>query len=181
MNISKRTLRLGTGSMLVLLAALTGWSPGAAAGDVAAPPCAASDLSARQTGSGAGMSQPFSLITLTNTSAVACSLNGYPTLESMSTRSGRKPIKVTPGALGNMSDPGPRRFVVAPGGHAWFAIGAATAYDPPVVTFRRVVFSVSSGAPGMVRARMSLQASAPSGKAFPIGVTALAPGKGSPE
>jgi hypothetical protein len=177
MNISKRTLGFGTGSMLLALIAVIGGSPVAAAGDSAAPACTASDLTARQTGSGAGMSQPYSLITLTNTSATACSLNGYPTIASLSTRTGRKPIKVTRGSLGNMTDPGPRRFVLAPGRHAWFAIGAATAYDPPLVTFRRAAFAVSPGA-DTVAARMSLQATAPTGKAFPIGVTAFAPGSG---
>jgi len=151
-------------------------APSSSASDVAVRTCAAGDLSAKQTGSGAGMSQPFVVITLTNTSGTACALDGYPAITGMWTKHARKTVHVTRGNLGNMTDPGVSRFVVAPGGHAWFAVGAATAYDPPVVTFRRVVFSVGAG-PSVV-AKVQLEATAPRGKAFPIGVTAFAPGRG---
>jgi hypothetical protein len=112
---------------------------------------------------------------MTNTSSSPCALNGYPTITGAWTLSGRKSVKVRNGNLQNMAGPGPARLVVAPGGHAWFAVGAATAYDPPVVTFRRLAFSTGAGS-GSVTSRLRLQASAPQGKPFPIGVTAFAPG-----
>jgi hypothetical protein len=176
-----RLWSVGCASALVAFGALAVLSPSGVAADAGAPSCSAADLSAKQTGSGAGMSQPYSLITVTNTSGVACTLNGYPAITGAWAKSGRKAIHVTPGSLGNRSDPGPKRFVIAPGGHAWFAVGAATAYDPPLVTFTRISFSTSRGASvaASVTARLRLPATAPHGKAFPIGVTAFAPGSGT--
>lgn len=124
------------------------------------------------------MSQPYVQITLTNRSGAACSLDGYPSLTSGWTRTGRKPLKVSNGNLQNIAGPAPHRFVVPAGGHAWFAIGTATAYDPPLITFRRFVFATAPGS--RVHERRSvgvqLQATAPSGKPYPVGVTAFAPG-----
>lgn len=173
-----RTLR----SRVVLLTALAtiGLASvpvgGASAADAAVRSCSAGDVTAKQTGDGAGMSQPFVQVTVTNTSGSACALKGYPSITGMWTKSGKKALATTNGSLGNMSDPGPRRFILARGAHAWFAIGTATAYDPPLVTFRRVAFTVGSGA--SAGAAISLQATAPSGNAFPVGVTAWAPGVG---
>jgi len=172
---SRRVWSIGTAVALSAMCAGLVWGPSAHAGDTRSTTCTASHLSAKQTGSGAGMSQPYSVITITNTGSSTCSLNGYPTITGAWTRSGRKSIHVTPGSLGNMSDPGPAHVSLAPGGKAWFAIGAATAYDPPLVTFRRVAFAAGGGT---VKARMSLQATAPKGKAFPLGVTAFAAGSG---
>jgi len=172
---SRRALSIGTAVALSAMCAGLVWGPSAQAGDARSTTCAASHLSAKQTGSGAGMSQPFSVITVTNTGSSTCSLNGYPTITSAWTRSGRKSIHVTPGNLGNMSDPGPGHVSLAPGAKAWFAIGAATAYDPPLVTFRLIAFSAGGGT---VKAKMSLQATAPKGKPFPLGVTAYAAGSG---
>ena len=172
---SRRAWRIGTAVALGALSAALLWGPSAQAGDMRSNSCAASHLSAKQTGSGAGMSQPFSVITITNTGSSTCSLSGYPTITAAWTKSGKKAIRVTPGNLGNMSDPGPSHVALAPGGKAWFAIGAATAYDPPLVTFRRIAFSAGGGS---VLAKLSLPATAPTGKAFPLGVTAYAAGSG---
>ena len=179
MDTSSGRWRAATTALLAICA-LAVSSPSAGAADVSAATCSATDLSARQTGSGAGMSQPYSLITVTNTSEVACTVKGYPSITGAWTRTGRKPIRITRGNLGNMRDPGPRRIVLAPGGHAWFAVGTATAYDPPLVTFTRLSFAPAPGAivADSVMARLRLQATAPSGKPFPIGVTAFAPGRG---
>jgi hypothetical protein len=173
-----RMLRVGTIGVLVGVCALTGVSSSAYAADAGVPACAASELSARQTGSGAGMSQPYSIITVTNAGSDSCALKGYPSITGAWTKTGRKAIHITRGSLGNMSDPGPTQVVLSPGGRAWFAVGAATAYDPPLVTFTRLAFSTAPGVAGSVMARLQLQATAPHGKPFPIGVTAFAPGRG---
>lgn len=60
------------------------------------PACTADDLSARQTGSTAGMSQPTALITVTNTGAAACTLRGYPTVTGRGAAQGA--CRSTPGA-----------------------------------------------------------------------------------
>ena len=172
---SKRVWMTGTTVLLTALCAGLAWGPTAQAGDVRSAACSASHLSATQTGSGAGMSQPFSVITVTNTGSSTCSLNGYPTLTGAWTRSGRQSIHVKDGNLGNMSDPGPSHVSLAPGAKAWFAVGAATAYDPPLVPFRRIAFAAGGG---RVTSRLVLPATAPQGKAFPLGVTAFAPGSG---
>ena len=178
MGSGGRTWAVGTASILGAMCLVTVLGSSAQAGDSTVSTCSSSVLSAKQTGSGAGMSQPYSQITVTNTSSTACALGGYPSITRMWTKSGRKAITVKRGSLGNMTDPGASRFVLGPGGHAWFAIGAATAYDPPLVTFTRVAFSTSSGATvaASVISTMQLPATAPTGKPFPIGVTAFAPG-----
>lgn len=152
--------------------------------------CTAAELIAEQTSSGAGMSQPFAIITVTNRGSRACTLTGYPTITAASgteikptgTSPGPltdEPISVTNGALNAVADPGPRTLRVAPGGHAWFALGTATAYDGPVVTLGRVSVSLDgSSAPGAgaLAIPVDLAAGAPAGKPFGIKVTAYAPG-----
>lgn len=127
------------------------------------------------------MSQPSSIITLTNTSGSPCVLNGYPTITGAWTKKGSKPISVSRGNVQNAPQVKPKRIVVAPGGHAWFAIGAATAYDPPIVTFTRMAIATQAGTSvaGSLTVRLQLQASAPTGQPFPIGVTPYAPGIGT--
>ena len=66
-----------------------------------------------------------------------------------------------------------RRVVLAPGGRAWFAVGAATAYDAPLVTFTSVTIALGRTTASTA---IALQATAPSGKPFPIGVTAFTAG-----
>ena len=179
-----RRMRIGVrataviGAAVAMGAGLLIASPAAFAGDGAVASCSARDFSARQTGAGAGMSQPYVQITLTNTSGSACALNGYPAITGAWTRTGRKAVTVTNRNLQNIAGPAPHRFVVPAGGHAWFAIGSATAYDPPLVTFRRFAFATSSGGglAGSRKVSVSLQATAPSGKPYPVGVTAFAPG-----
>jgi hypothetical protein len=167
---------VGGMTALALVAAAV-LSPTASAGDAAA--CSGRDLSARVTGNAAGVSQPAAYITVTNTSARTCTVRGYPTITRARTKKGRQPITVTNGAVMNAPQNKPRTIAIAPGGHAWFAVGAATAYDPPVVTFVRLTFSPSGNGTRTVRLR--LPASAPTGKPFPLGVTAFAPGVGIPD
>ena len=150
-------------------------APAATAGDVST--CSAADLSARVTGEGAGVSQPAVYITVTNTSGAPCAVNGYPTITKVATRRGAQPISVTNGAVMNAPHSNPRLIVLTPGGNAWFAVGAATAYDTRPVTFNRIRFAITPG--GATRGvRISLEASRPTGQPYPIGVTAFMRGVG---
>lgn len=145
----------------------------------AVSPCTASTLSAKVTGYGEGMSQPAAYITVTNTATQPCSLKGYPSITSAATSQGPQAISVTNGAVMNAPESKPRRIVLAPGEQAWFAVGTGTAFVSPIVTFRRIVFTPSAGG-GTLTVRVSLQATAPSGKPFPLGVTAYAAGSSPP-
>ena len=176
MATSPRRRALAGGMIALSMAAVTALGPSASAGDAAG--CSGRDLSAEVTGYSEGVSQPAAYITVTNTSARTCVVRGYPTITSARTKKGRQPITVTDGAVMNAPRNQPRTIAISPGGHAWFAVGAATAYDPPVVTFVRLRFSPNGD--GTRSVRLALQASAPTGKPFPLGVTAFAPGVGNP-
>ncbi len=143
-------------------------------------PCAATSLTAKATGSGTGMSQPYTVFTVTNASSKPCTLKGYPVLTGAWTAKGKVAISISNGAVMNMPSVKVKAFVVAPKGNAWFAIGSGTAYDSPLVTIRRFTFATTAGASvaqsSLVEA--DLQATAPTGKPYPLGVTAFAPGKG---
>ena len=166
------------GSIAVAVGVLTAWVPSASASTASPAPCSARNLSAKVTGTGEGMSQPAVFVTVTNTSGRSCTVKGYPTIKVAKTKDGRQAFTVTKGAVNNAPQTKPRRIVLAPSGHAWFAIGTATAYDPPVVTFIKIAFATAPGG-GRARVKVSLPASAPTGKPFPIGVTAFAPGVGT--
>lgn len=168
--------RIGAAATVVAGGLVVAVIPGAEASDFAVPACTSADLSARQSDTGAGMSQPFSVITVTNTSGHSCSLKGYPSVTRAFTKSGSKAIDTRNARLANGPSAGPSHFSLAPGGKAWFTLGTATAYDPPLVTFRRVTFSPIAGSAGTITVKVKLPATAPSGQPFPIGVTAFAPG-----
>lgn len=176
----RHSIRPVAASMMLVLATLgtVGPATAALAGDL--PACTAADLSARATGEGAGVSQPAVYITVTNTSASSCAVYGYPVISRAATKRGAQPISVTNGAVMNAPQARPKRIVLSPGGNAWFAVGAATAYDTPPVTFTRIRFATSSGGPTR-GVRISLQASRPTGQPYPIGVTAFMRGVGLTE
>lgn len=139
-------------------------------------PCTAADLTARVTGGGAGMSQPAVYVTVTNTSTKACSLDGYPRITGAWTVKGPQHVSVKDGAVMNAPATKPKAIIVQPKGHAWFAIGAGTAYDPPLVTFERISVAPSSMRASFTVRHLGLQATAPKGQPFPLGVTAFAAG-----
>jgi hypothetical protein len=168
--------RIGAAAAAVAGGLVVAVIPGAEASDFAVSACTSADLSARQSDTGAGMSQPFSVITVTNISGHACSLTGYPSVTRARTKTGSKSIHTRNARLANGPSADPSHFSLAPGGHAWFTLGTATAYDPPVVTFRRITFTPIAGSAGTITVKVKLPATAPSGQAFPIGVTAFAPG-----
>lgn len=179
MTNHRKAWRVGTASVALALGAVAGWGPGATAEERSVAACSGGDLTAKVTGSAAGMSQPAAYVTVTNAGAASCFVKGYPTIAGAWTKKGKQQVAVTNGAVANAPESKPRRIVLAPGGHAWFAVGAATAYDPPIVTFTRLSVSLPGGGTTAVR-NLGLQATAPSGKPFPLGVTAYAAGIGRP-
>ena len=146
----------------------------------AAPTCLGAHLSGKTTGGGAGMSQPYSIITVTNTGAKPCTLKGYPILTGAWSPKGPIDISVKNGSLYNQPSAKVTSFVLAPRAKAWFALGSADAYTGPMVTFIRITFAAQKGtsvADSSVL-RQNFQANGPVGKPIPLGVTAWAPGKG---
>ena len=178
MRIRPRLWRAGSAAIVLAVGAACALGATASAAPRSLPSCSAANLSAKVTGEGAGMSQPAVYITVTNTSGKSCTLNGYPTITRAVTQKGKQPITVSKGGVMNAPQSQPKRIVLAPRGHAWFAVGAATAYDPPIVTLTRIAFATSSGGP-VTTARVVLEASAPSGKPFPLGVTPFMAGIGT--
>ncbi|MDP1877777.1 MAG: DUF4232 domain-containing protein [Actinomycetota bacterium] len=177
MTNHRKTWRVGSATMAVALCAVAAWGTGASAAERSVAACSGADLSAKVTGSAAGMSQPAAYVTVTNVGDASCFVKGYPTIAGAWTKKGRQQIAVTNGAVMNAPESKPKRIVLAPGGNAWFAVGAATAYDPPIVTFTRLSISMEGGV--TVVRKLGLQASAPSGQPFPLGVTAYAAGIGT--
>jgi len=171
----KRSMRMiGAGSALCLAVVGIGATSADAAGT---PTCGPAMLSAKVTGTAAGMSQPTSFVTVTNTGASTCTLKGYPKITRAWTKKGKVAIAVTNGGVQNAPQVKVRTVTLKPGQHAWFAIGTATAYDPPVVTLTKVAFTTDATSP--IKVKVSQQASAPSGKPIPVGVTAYAKGVGT--
>lgn len=156
-----------------------GAAPMAAA--ATAPRCVIGSLSAKVTGTAEGMSQPSSFITVTNTGSRTCTLRGYPTITRAWTKKGKVAIAVTNGSVQNAPQTRVRTITLRPGQHAWFALGTATAYDPPVVTVTKVAIATTRGASvaDSIRVPVTQQASAPSGQPIPVGVTAFAKGVGT--
>lgn len=181
MQTSHRARR--TSIVAVAVLAASAWAVGTATSAAAASACETSDLSAKVTGTAAGMSQPSTFITVTNTSGSSCTVKGYPTITRMKTKNGKQKITVTNGAVMNAPKVKVKKLTLAPGGKAWFAIGTATAYDPPLVTFTKVAFALDAGTSvsDSLKVTTSQQATAPSGKPFPVGVTAFGKGTGTGE
>ena len=158
---------------IVALAGALNWATGGVAEAAGAPACTARALTSTAGPSGSGMSQPYVTVILTNSSARECTLRGYPDITAMSTKKGSKSIDVKRGNFANISSGVAGRFTLAPGARAWFAVGAATAYDPPLVTFTTITYAIGGASRS---AAVALQATAPKGSPFPIGVTAFAAG-----
>jgi hypothetical protein len=145
--------------------------------------CTGSQLSGRVFRGGSEASQPFDEIVLTNGGPGSCRLSGYPALTAWGS-AGQGPSSqldtvLTKSSTYEIPDPGPTTVVIAPSRSAWFAIGTATAYDPPLVSIDRVLIDVGSGTSGksgQVSVALGMFATAPLGKPIPITVTAFAPG-----
>ena len=176
-NTPRRWLA-GSATLLLALAAVAAIGPSADASTRSIPACGTGSLTAKVTGGGAGMSQPAVYITVTNVSGKACTVAGYPRITNVRTKQGPVQVTVSNGDVMNAPQAKPKTIVIAPNGHAWFALGAATAYDPPLRTLTRVAFSTSPGG-AHAATSISLQATGPKGKPIPLGVTAWMAGTGT--
>ena len=126
------------------------------------------------------MSQPYSVITITNTGSQSCSLKGYPVLTGAWSAMGKVSISTQNGSLYNLPSAKVTSVVLAPKAKAWYALGTATAYPSALVTITRLTFAAQKGSTVAQSSilREKIQATGPIGKPIPIGVTAFAPGKG---
>jgi hypothetical protein len=145
--------------------------------------CTGAQLSGKVSRTGSQSSQPFVEIVLTNGGPGSCQLSGYPQMTAWSSAgqgpSAQLETVLTQGSTFEIPDPGPTKVVIAPGGSAWFAVGAGTAYGGPIVSIDRVVIEVGSaagGKTGHVNVTLGMGANGPQGKSIPITVTAFAPG-----
>ncbi len=177
MEITPKVRRVAITSVALAFCAGAAMTPSAAAQMRSVPKCMASDLSAKETAENAGMSQPASLITLTNISGHSCSLKGYATITAASTAKGPQDFTSGPGLLQNAPNPKPKRIVLKDGGKAFFGVGTATAFDPPLVTFTQLTFSLVKGGDTLT-VKVALPATAPKGQPFPFGVSAYSRGVG---
>jgi hypothetical protein len=145
--------------------------------------CTDAQLSGKVSRGGSQSSQPFEEIVLTNGGPDPCQLSGYPQLTAWGS-TGKGPSAqldtvLTQGSTFEIPDPGPTKVALAPGGSAWFAVGAGTANGGPIVSIDRVVIDVGSaagGKAGHVNVTLGMGANGPPGRAIPITVTAFAPG-----
>jgi hypothetical protein len=124
------------------------------------------------------MNQPWSIITVTNTSGRACTLQGYPTITATWTRQSRYPVDVLDSGIYEVTDPTPTLFSVAPHGRAWFAAGTGMGYDGPLLTFTEIAVATDghTGVLKSLRVPVDLSATGRKGRPYGITVTAFAPG-----
>lgn len=142
------------------------------------PKCSIEDLSAKETGGGSVMNQPWSIITVTNRSGRACTLDGYPAITAAWTGQSRYPVAVLDSGIYEVPDPSPTLFSLAPHGHAWFAAGTGMGYEGPLLTFTEVAVAtdVHTSVGKSLRVPVALGATGRKGKPYGIIVTAFAPG-----
>jgi hypothetical protein len=128
------------------------------------------------------MNQPWSIITVTNTSGRACTLHGYPSITATWTRQGRYPVDVLDSGIYEVTDPTPVLFSVAPRGHAWFAAGTGMGFEGPLLTFTEIAVSTDQHTTVATSLRVPVALSATGRKGHPYGitVTAFAPGTAPP-
>jgi hypothetical protein len=138
--------------------------------------CRPGDLEASASRVMSVSSQPFVTVTVTNNGDGACTLRGYPRLSASGVDArghrGDLALKVKRGRIFEREDPGPSTVTVAPGAAAVFHVGTATAYDGGTATIRRLRMELPKQA-GSVTVALRLEASAPTGRRIPVGVTAL--------
>jgi hypothetical protein len=130
---------------------------------------------------GAEMSQPFSDIAVTNTTAASCVLRGYPRIhvwghqgwQHSRTPTVRLGILVNHGIYERV-DQGPHRVEIRPHHEAFFSIGTATAYQGGlhIITLTRLAV-VLPGTNVSKTLTISLPATRPPGRRIPLGITAV--------
>lgn len=122
------------------------------------------------------MQQPGAFFRLANTSNSTCTLDGYPSLEPVSGTGQIIGAAIADGGSYQISDPGPQKVTLLPGGSAYFGYGWSDVTLPLgsvagcVDTVR--VESIPPGGSTPLNARAALPSVCPGG--FP-GVTAVAP------
>ncbi len=92
----------------------------------AAATCPENVLGAVEVRHGTTGGQAFSVIKVVNGGPRACSLGSYPRPAFWSKTTYRLvklPLRVVPGSTSAVQDPGPSRFLLPPGGTAWFSVG----------------------------------------------------------
>lgn len=149
--------------------------------------CQASQLTGTVTDSGSTASQPFVVIALTNTSASACELTGYPGLTAAGHASSTPSvtntlhISVTDGPTYERSDPGPQRVELPPNASASFALGTGTAYDGGAHMYSITRLQVTvPGDRTSIPVALKIAASGPAGQPIPVAVTAFVAGRSGP-
>lgn len=168
---------------------VTATSPTVGASATAPPPtsprpaCRAADLDLRVARVGAAMSQPFADLAVANTSDRACVLDGYPRI-----RMWARPVAGRTGAGGTRmvlhvghglmerADDGPQPITIDPHRAAYFSVGTVTAYQGGLhmVTVTRLSVRLpDTRAWESLRGNL-LPATRPAGRAYPVGMTALA-------
>jgi uncharacterized protein DUF4232 len=149
------------------------------------PPCRADQLTVRAPDGGAMASREWVIVVLTNTSTVACHLNGYPDLraQGMLAYSGDPArsltLGITRGDLYMLRDPGPSIVDLAPGASASFGISTATAYPGPLYQVTELDVVV----PGERRAltvAVQIAGGSPGGPQVAVELTAIVPGAAGP-
>ncbi len=157
--------------------------PTSGPGDSARRPtqCRANRLRLSVALSASTMSHPFADIAVTNTGTAPCVLSGYPRVKAGghpgwpdSPASAMPMGIVVHHGIYERVDHGPHRVVVRPHHHVFFSIGTATAYGsaPHVVTLTRLTVNLP-GTRAPKTLAISLLATRPPGRRFPVGVTAI--------
>ena len=144
------------------------------------PPCTDSSLGAVETRHGTAGTHAFSVVKVVNGTKRACSLAGYPRPAFWNAGNGRLvkiPLAVTHGATAAASDPGPGRFLVPPGGLAWFSMQTGTAYGGPYRLLTYFTFYPTAKTSG-VGVLCGVNLATNSRNPVPVVVTGFAPGPG---
>ena len=144
------------------------------------PLCTDSSLGAVETRHGTSGSHAFSVIKVVNGTKRPCALVGYPRPAFWNAGGGRLvkiPLAVSRGATAAAKDPGPSRFLVPPGGLAWFSMQTGTASGGPYRLLTYFTFYPTTKTSG-VGVLCGVNLATNSRNPVPVVVTAFAPGPG---
>lgn len=165
--------------------------------DVWAGTCRPGQMTARLSGVGATMSQPFDTVALRNTSARSCTLRGYPRLRvfgyprsipsypAPTVPPVRLKVRLSRGPIFERRDPGAHWVLLPPGKAASFNVGTVTAIDGgfhPVTLTRLDILLPHARRALPVRVlpvRVFMGDSHALGHRPPVGLTALKAGNGA--
>jgi hypothetical protein len=171
----------GTASPVPSPSASPSQSPVAAVSSTPAgttPTCTDNSLGAVETRHGSAGSRTYSVVKVVNGTQRACVLSGYPRPAFWTPGQGKLvkiPLAVSRGATAAAKDPGPTRFLVPPGGTAWFTVGSATSYGGPHRLLTYFTFYPTAKTSGVgVLCGVNLPTTSPN--PVRVTVTAFAPG-----